>query len=620
MDRLKRLLEWGGIRKDATLLVLGAASLALSMAGWRPNGVDPAWGAIVLCGLPIILEALVGLITEFDITADVLVSVALTASVAIGETFAAGEIAFIMQLGALLEETTVAKARAGTEKLLRLTPRLARRVAGGVEESIDATEVRVGDVLRVLPGETIPADGTVVAGATAVDQSIMTGEPLPVDKTPGDAVISGTVNRLGSFDMRADRAGQDSTVQRMIRLVQSADAGRAKIVRIADRWAVWIVIGALSAALLAWLTFGQIIRAVTILVVFCPCALVLATPTAIIAAIGNATRHGFLVRQGDALERLADVTTVTFDKTGTLTLGQPHVAEVKSYCDLPDEELWRLLAAAERRSEHPLGKTLVRDWNARGDSGLPAANCITVHPGKGIEASVTGYTVLAGTEKLMSEHHVAIPAEALAGARKHLDDGHTITWTAVDGKFAGYAAYTDTLRGDASAMLHRLKNAGITPVLLTGDSRSAARTAAEQLGIAELHAECLPQDKLDYINACQDAGNRICMIGDGINDAPALKTAHVSIAMGDIGSDIAVDAADITLTGSRLRELPHIIRLARHMAHVIRVDLTFSLTLNLVAVVLAAAGILTPVAGALVHNAGSILVIINSALLLNWKG
>ncbi len=278
--------------------------------------VDPAWIAIILCGIPIILEAVIGLVTAFDIKADVLVSLALIASVLIGEDFAAGEVAFIMQLGGLLEDLTVAKARAGIEKLVHLTPTAHRSGDATAERRLSPAEVQVGDQLRVLPGETVPVDGVILQGQTSINQAVMTGESLPVDKGQGDEVASGTVNQFGAFTMEASKVGEDSSIQRMIRLVQSADAGKAKIVGIADRWATWIVVIALAAAAVTWVVTGEIIRAVTILVVFCPCALVLATPTAIMAAIGNATKHGFLVREGDALERLSQVTKVTFDKTG----------------------------------------------------------------------------------------------------------------------------------------------------------------------------------------------------------------------------------------------------------------------------------------------------------------
>ena len=361
MKKLEELLEIGGNQKDITFLVISGIALLCSIFKLIPVPFDMAWVAIILCGIPIILEAVIGLVTEFDIKADVLVSIALIASIVIGEDFAAGEVAFIMQLGGLLEELTVAKARAGIEKLVHLTPQTARIIPGNNEKIIPAEQVAPGDILRVLPGETVPVDGVILEGQTSVNQAVMTGESLPVDKTAGDEVFSGTVNQFGAFEMKATKVGEDSSIQRMIRLVQSADAGKAKIVGLADRWATWIVVIALSAALITWLVTGEIIRAVTILVVFCPCALVLATPTAIMAAIGNATKHGFLVREGDALERLAAVSKITFDKTGTLTYGTPKVIEVKSITEnYSKKELYAYCAAAERMSEHPLGKAIVK--------------------------------------------------------------------------------------------------------------------------------------------------------------------------------------------------------------------------------------------------------------------
>ena len=320
IKKLEELVEIGGTKKDIVLLVISGISIICSLLKIKPFSIDLAWIAIILCGLPIILEAIIGLVTEFDIKADVLVSLALIASVCIGEIFAAGEVAFIMQLGGLLEELTVAKARAGIEKLVHLTPQTARVLHMDKEDIILAEQVKVGDRIRILPGETVPVDGIIIKGQTSINQAVMTGESLPVDKTVGDEVSSGTVNQFGTFEMETIKVGEDSSIQRMIRLVQSADAGKAKIVGIADRWATWIVVIALSVAVITWLISGHIIRAVTILVVFCPCALVLATPTAIMAAIGNATKHGFLVRQGDALERLANAKIIAFDKTGTLTM------------------------------------------------------------------------------------------------------------------------------------------------------------------------------------------------------------------------------------------------------------------------------------------------------------
>lgn len=557
MKKLEELLEIGGTKKDIAFLIISAISLIISLAA--PDDILPfhiSWVAVILCGVPIILEAVTGLVTEFDIKADVLVSLALIASVCIGEDFAAGEVAFIMQLGGLLEDLTVAKARAGIEKLVRLTPRTARIISDGKEQIIPAENVKVGDILRVLPGETIAVDGIIISGETSVDQAVMTGESLPVDKTVGDEVSSGTVNQFGAFEMKASKVGEDSSIQRMIRLVQSADAGKAKIVGLADRWATWIVIIALTAAALTWAISGEIIRAVTILVVFCPCSLVPATPTAIMAGIGNVTKHGFLVREGDALERFAKIKMICFDKTGTLTYGKPEVTDI--------------------------------------------------------------YAVSMSSDELLAENGISVPEDIIEKADAYIQKGSTVIFTAYDGVTAGFIVLSDTLRPESRGMIKRLKELGVEPVLLTGDNENAAKNIARELGITQVKANCLPEDKMNYISEYRKNGST-AMIGDGINDAPALKTADVGIAMGGVGSDIAVDAADIALVDDEVKELPHLIALSKRMMTTIKVNLTFSMLLNFTAIVLAITAVLNPVIGALVHNCGSVLVIINSALLLKWK-
>ena len=620
MKKLEALLEWGGVRKDIILLVLSGAALLVSILWGERLLADPAWVAIVLCGLPILLEAFIGLVTAFDIKADVLVSIALVASVVIGEDFAAGEVAFIMQLGALLEDLTVARARAGIEKLVKLTPRTARRVTERGEAVVPAEEIRVGELLRVLPGETIPVDGIVREGRTSVDQAVMTGESLPVDKAPGDQVSSGTVNQYGAFTMEATRVGEDSSIQRMVRLVQSADASKAKIVGMADRWATWIVVAALSAAAITGFATGELIRAVTILVVFCPCALVLATPTAIMAAIGNATRHGFLVREGDALERLASVHCVAFDKTGTLTLGRLRVTGVLPQNGYQEDQVWAYTMGLEAWSEHPLGKAILTDGKARHTGPIPSGHEIVILPGLGLRGEIEGKTMWAGNLALMEQLGVTLQpeAEAFAGARQK--EGCTLIYLAEKDGLIGMLALADTLRPDAADTVGEILASGVQPILLTGDHSSAAAHIAGQLGIREVRAECRPEDKLNWVASTQSQGNPVCMIGDGINDAPALRRAMVGIAMGGVGSDIAVDAADIALVGDDLRELPHLLRLARRMLFTIKCNLTFSMTLNFAAILLAVTGILNPVVGALVHNAGSVVVIVNSALLLRWRG
>ena len=561
MEKLEHLLEIGGTKKDIAFLVISGIALICSLTGildFLP--FDIAWVAIILCGVPIILEAIIGLVTAFDIKADVLVSLALIASVCIGEDFAAGEVAFIMQIGALLEDLTVAKARAGIEKLVKLTPQTARVVHGGVESVIPASEVKVGDILRVLPGEGIAVDGIITSGQTSIDQAVMTGEPIPVDKTVGDEVSSGTVNRFGAFEMKATKVGEDSSIQRMISLVQSADAGKAKIVGMADRWATWIVVIALTAAALTWAITGEIIRAVTILVVFCPCALVLATPTAIMAAIGNATKHSFLVREGDALERLSKVSRVTFDKTGTLTNGKPKVIAVKSLSEsYTEQDIYALAAAAEQFSEHPLGKAIVGCYKQNANAPIPKATDFEMRLGQGVCAVVDGKRIFAG--KLDMTNGNKNICQTNPEIQGFLNDGSTITYIFSDDELIGYLVLSDTIRKESTDMIDALQNCGVQPVLLTGDNENSASSIAKQLGIGEVYAGCLPEDKLKLIEKYQENRQAVCMIGDGINDAPALKKATVGIAMGGIGSDIAVDAADIVLVNDEVKELPHLISL-----------------------------------------------------------
>ena len=620
MKQLERLLEIGGTKKDIILLAVSGTSLILSLTNAVPLPFDIAWVAIILCGLPIILEAVIGLVTSFDIKADVLVSLALIASVCIGEDFAAGEVAFIMQLGALLEDLTVAKAREGIEKLVKLTPQTARVIyTDGSEAVVAAGEVKAGDLIRVLPGETVPVDGIIVSGQTSIDQSVMSGESLPVDKAAGDEVSSGTVNQFGAFEMKATKVGEDSSIQRMIRLVRSADAGKAKIVGLADRWATWIVVIALTAAVATWAVTGQIIRAVTILVVFCPCALVLATPTAVVAAIGNASRRGLLVREGDALERLSKVSVVTFDKTGTLTHGTPEVTAVESVSDIPAEELFELAASAELLSEHPLGKSVVRCFTEKSRKTPMSPDSFDMIPGEGVTAGINGRLVRAGNLRLMSKAKIQIAQQAAQGAEKYLDNGSTVIYIGVNNIFAGYIVLSDTVREESPRLISDLKTLGVRPVLLTGDHGNAASAIGKALEINDIHADCLPEDKLLHIEEYRRGGNSVCMIGDGINDAPALKKADVGIAMGGVGSDIAVDAADIALVRDEIKELPHLFALSGRMMTTIKANMIFSMALNFLAIILAMTGVLNPVVGALVHNAGSVLVIINSALLLRWR-
>jgi heavy metal translocating P-type ATPase len=601
-------------------LALSGIALLFSMLRIADAPIDAAWVAILLCGIPIIKGAITALVTKFDIKADVLVSIALVASVAIGEIFAAGEVAFIMAIGAYLEERTVARARAGIEKLARLTPTTARIIIGGEERIVGADTAQPGDTLLVLAGETIAADGVISRGRTSIDQSVMTGESLPVDKGPGDEVKSGTVNQFGTFEMVAQRVGEDSSLRRMIRLVESAGADKAKIVASADRWATWIVFTALAAALATWLATGEVIRSVTVLVVFCPCALVLATPTAIVAGIGNVTKYGILVREGDALERMAAVKMVAFDKTGTLTCGKPEVVEVKSCnADMSTDEILDIAASAELRSEHPLGRAIVSHFRCKRTHSPRAPESFQMLPGRGVKASVGGRGILAGNEALLSEHGIQIPEELSRMSDLEKSRGCTVLYLAEHGSVFGFIALSDTLRPDARDTIAAIHASGLRTLLLTGDAPGAANYMAQSAGISDVRPGCMPEDKIHAIHECEKMGEPVCMIGDGINDAPALKSALVSIAMGGIGSDIAIDAADITLVGDDIKWIPHLLSLSKKVMRTININIATSMILNFAAITLAMTGLLTPVLGALVHNAGSVAVIVNSALLLKWR-
>lgn len=615
---MKNILK-NKVKRDILFLIISGIALILSFANVKLFNLDLAWISIIFCGIPIIKDAIIGLVTEFDIKADVLVSMALIASLIIGETFAAGEVAFIMQIGAFLEEFTVRKSRKGIEKLVHLTPTLARVIINNEEKTINAKDVKVNDILRVNPGETIPVDGIIIKGKTSVDNSVMSGESIPLDLSEGDSVCSGAVNQFGSFEMKATKVGEDSSIQRMVKLVQSADASKAKIVGIADKWATYIVVAAFISALLTWIITGEIIRAVTILVVFCPCALVLATPTAIVAAIGNVSKNGILVKEGDALERLSSISKIAFDKTGTLTYGKPKVEEVVSLIDnIKNEELYEMIASCELYSEHPLGKAIVSSFKETYNKEIKIPEEFKMIPGRGVIAKVNNKKILAGNKHLLLDEK--IKREDIRFIReKFRNQGKSIIYVAIDNKIGGYIILSDTLREESISMIESIKNLGISPVLLTGDNKYVASRVAKQMKIEEVKAECFPQDKLNLIDEYEKNNKMVCMVGDGINDAPALKKSFVGIAMGNVGSDIAVDAADIVLVRDDINNLPHLLKISKRMMKTIRVNLIFSMTLNFLAVILAMTGLLGPVVGALVHNVGSVIVIINSALLLKYN-
>ena len=583
--------------------------------------MDPAWIAVIISGLPLLYLALWRVVHNKGIariSSALLISIAMIAAIAIGDLFAAGEVAFIMALGAILEEKTTQRARKGLKKLISLVPKAARRISSGKEEQVPLEDIKVGDILRILPGESIPVDGKIVSGMTSIDQSVMTGESLPVDRNIGDEVFSGTVNLYGSVDITATKVGKDSSLEQMIRLVEEADEKKAPIQRIADRWASWLVPAALIIAILAYAFTGSIVRAVTVLVVFCPCALVLATPTAIMAAIGQATKNGVIIKSGEALEKMGKVDTIAFDKTGTLTYGKPAVSDVVVLDpSLSTKEFLSLAASAEKRSEHPLAKALV-GFAASNGAEICEAESFSMEAGKGIRARIAGKEAICGNRRLMDEF--AIPLQDADKAMTRLgNQGKAMVIVAVDGLAAGLVGFSDEPRSTSRDMLSRLSAMDIRSVLLTGDNARAAGYMASGLGLSEVRSDLLPADKVDAISGLQEEGHVVAMIGDGVNDAPALKTADVGIAMGAMGSDIAVEAADIALMGDDISRIPYLKRLSNATVSTIKLSISLSLCINMVAITLSLLGLLTPTTGALVHNAGSVFVVLIAALLYDRR-
>ena len=604
--------------RTSFFVVLSAVALVCSLGGWFRNSLafDPAWIAIVLCGFPILASAFSALIQKHDIKADVLVSMALIASVYTKEYFAAGEVALIMQLGSLLENYTSGQAHRGIEKLICLTPQTARIRHDNTDFVINAAEVKSGNILVIFAGETIPADGILLNGETTVDQSAMTGESIPVEKKTGDFLLSGTINQLGTFEMKAVRDYQDSSLPRMIRLTSEAAADRAPIVRLADKWATWMVVIAFVTSVMTGILTGELLRAVTVLVVFCPCAFILATPTAVAAGIAAASKHGILIRSGDALERFSRIQYLAFDKTGTLTYGKPHVIGVVSLTDsYTSQDLLALAAHAEKLSEHPLGKAVLSHYLSQGGV-LREVTDYQRKNGHGVQALVDGQLILIGNQELFHTEKIAIPEKVQSIIDPFYEKGATILFLSINGIFAGLLALSDILRPDAVKSIQKLINIGILPLLLTGDNQASASFISSITGIDTVKFNLLPEEKANIIKEYEAGGKHVCMIGDGINDALALSCASAGIAMGGIGSDIAVEASDAVLVRDDLSSLPTLFLTTRKVMKKIHQNIIISLLINLAAVLLSICGILNPISGALIHNCGSVFVVVNAALLL----
>lgn len=596
-------------------------SFALSRAGMN-LAVDPAWITVVISGIPLLYLAIWRIIYNpgiSKISSALLICVAMFAAIAIGDLFAAGEVAFIMAIGAILEDMTTERAKKGLKKLISLAPTQGRKIDDGKEVMIPAKDIKKGDILRILPGETIPVDGIILTGETSVDQSIMTGEALLVDKGVNDEVFCGTINRFGATDIKATKVGKDSSLQKLIRMVQEAEDKKAPMQRIADKCASWLVPVALLIAIITWFVTKDIVRAVTVLVVFCPCALVLATPTAIMAAIGQATKHGVIIKSGEALEKMGKVDTIAFDKTGTLTYGKLEVSDVISFdAKINEQELLTMTASAEVKSEHPLGKAIV-SYTQKKNIAIVDSSDFKMSSGKGIFANVSRKQLYCGNEKFFQENDITISEQIKEMLEQLRMQGKASVLVAENKRCIGVLALSDVLRPESETMVKKLHAMNTSIVLLTGDNKKTADYFAKQVDITNVCAELLPEQKVKSIRSMQQKGKNVCMIGDGVNDAPALKSASVGVAMGSMGSDITVEAADIALMSDDISKIPYLKRLSNATVNTIKFSITLSMCINFVAVMLSVLGILTPTTGALVHNAGSCFVVLIAALLYDRK-
>ena len=581
-----------------------------------PIYLNPAWGAVIISGIPMLLLAMTRLIRERWISSALLIAIAMVASLMIGEIFAAGEVAWIMALGALLEDWTVERAKKGLRNLINLTPQTGRRIVDGVEEMVSVDEIKIGDTLRILPGESVPVDGEIISGTSSLDQSIMTGESLPVDKEVGDEVFCGTMNMYGAIDIKATSLGENSSLQKLIDLVKAADEKQAPTQRIADKWATWLVPVVLLIAIAAWLLNGDIERGVTVLVVFCPCALILATPTAIMAAIGQATKYGVLIKSGEALETLGGLNTLVFDKTGTLTYGNLQVSDLISVnSDLSETDLLRAVASCETLSEHPLAKAIV-DKAKELEMDLEEPQDFKMYPGKGVSCNISFGNVYAGNAKFLAENNIDVDESYLDKLRS---EGKAAIIVAINNQVAGFVGLSDVVREDSVSMIKSLHDLDTETILLTGDNTETANYFASRVGIGKVYGNLLPEEKLSWIEKLKSEGKKVCMIGDGVNDAPALKTADVSVAMGSVGSDVAIEAADIALLGDDIGKIPYLKKLSNSTLFTIKANIIISMTINALAIVCSVLGWLNPFTGAIVHNAGLCLVVLNAALLYERK-
>lgn len=602
------------------LLVLGGIQHPAGLLGSdKPAEVrTPLYIAAALVGSAYIWWSAVQGIRAHDFTADIPVSLATIAAIAIGQFSAAAIVAVLLLVGGMLEDFVAARAGNALDALARLLPDRVTVRRDGQEVLVSTAELRIGDLLLVRSGERIAVDGEVLAGSASINQAAITGESDSVHKVVGDQVYAGTLNELGAVEVRAAKVGMETTLGQIRRMVEEAQAQKAPIERLLNRYAKLYTPAALLLGAGAWFFTGDVLRAITILIVFCPCVMVLATPTALVASIGNAALRGSLIKKGATIEALARIDTIAFDKTGTLTTGVPVLVAARSFNGMADNELLQMAATAERFSEHPLGRAIVSAAEGKGLT-LADPERFEVLPGLGVRARVDGQEIVFGRPKLLVENGFAIPAAVESETSKMGALGRTVILGAVDGSVAGLLVLEDAVRTEAKQLTEKLKRLGVGVVLVTGDNQATARRIADELGIPEVHAEVLPAEKVEVVKRLQAQGRKVAFVGDGVNDGPALATADVGVAMGLAGTDVAIETAEIALLSDDLGKLPHLLELSQQAIRAIKQNLVFSLGVLGIAVGLAIPGILHPVTGALLHELSSLPVIANSARLIGLR-
>ena len=600
------------------------ACVILVAISWIKGESEPPWiylalAACVLSGYPIVRNSVVSTITNKKLNAEVLVTCALIASIWVGEYVAGAIVVLMMSVGELLEDITIAKTGEAVRSLMELEAETARVIRNGKEMEIDIDEVHAGDLVLVKPGEKIPVDGTVKEGRGEVNQAPITGESIPVAKESGDDVFGGTLNQAGVLKIEVTRVGTETTISKIIELVHKAQSEKPPIERIADSFAAWFTPVMLALSFLVWLVTGEVLRAVTVLVVACPCALVIATPTAVVAGIGNAARRGILIKGGAVLEVIGKLTTFVFDKTGTLTYGSPAVLSIRGFDGMSEKNALTLAGTAERHSEHPLAEAVLQ--RCQDEEAWPFDPDDTeVIVGRGIVAKKNGKEIIVGNERLFEEKDIELSPEAAQFLKEMSASGSTGVLIGHESKIIGGLEIVDILKPDVHETIKDIKKQGIKRVImLTGDNQHVAQAISQGVGLDEIVADLLPEDKLKHIKKLKAEGEKVAMVGDGINDAPSLVEADVGIAMGVIGSDAAIDAADIALTGDDLNKASEAIALSRKTVSVIKQSLFISIAINTVALVFASTGDIGPIVGAIIHNVGSIVVVANSSRLIGYR-